>query len=95
MYYKCQNILMKSKIHSDDKVNYSTVYSQDGIRVGKVEVVAFAESSIVKFEMENKEIKYEIPRLEIASLIDKSITLKLKKKDLDQKYQTSSIDQIQ
>lgn len=44
--------------------------------------------------MEGKEIKYEIPRLEIASLIDKSITLKLKKKDLDQKYQTSSIDQI-
>jgi hypothetical protein len=84
---------MKAKIHSDDNVNYSTVYSSDGIRVGKVQV-AFAESSIVKFEMENKEIKYEIPRLEIASLIDKSITLKLKKKDLDQKDQTSSIDQI-
>ena len=84
---------MKAKIHSDDNVNYSTVYSSDGIRVGKVEV-AFAESSIVKFEMENKEIKYEIPKLEIASLIDKSITLKLKKNDLDQKYQTSSIDQI-
>ena len=32
--------------------------------------------------MEDKEIKYEIPRLEIASLIDKSITLKLKKKRL-------------
>lgn len=32
--------------------------------------------------MEDKEIKYEIPILEIASLIDKSITLKLKKKDL-------------
>jgi hypothetical protein len=31
--------------------------------------------------MEDKEIKYEIPRLEIASLIDKLITLKLKKKD--------------
>lgn len=63
----------EGKIHSDDKVNYSTVYSSDGIRVGKVEV-AFAESFIVKFEMEYKEIKYEIPRLEIASLIDKSIT---------------------
>ena len=44
--------------------------------------------------MEDKEIKYEIPRLEIASLIDKLITVKLKKKDLDQKYQTSSIDKI-
>jgi hypothetical protein len=83
----------ESKIHSDDNVNYSIVYSSDGIRVGKVEV-AFAESFIVKFEMEDKEIKYGIPKLEIASLIDKSITLKLKKKDLDQKYQTSSIDKI-
>jgi hypothetical protein len=35
--------------------------------------------------MEDKEIKYEIPRLEIASLIDKSITLKLKKKRLRSK----------
>ena len=83
----------EGKIHSDDKVNYSTVYSSDRIRVCNLEV-EFSESSILKFEMENKEIKYEIPRLEIASLIDKSITLKLKKKDLDQKYQTSSIDQI-
>lgn len=50
----------EGKIHSADKVNYSTVYSSDGIRVGKVEL-AFAESFIVKFEMEDKEIKYEIP----------------------------------
>ena len=76
--------IYEGKIHSDDKVNYCTVYSSDGIRMGKVKA-AFANSFIVKFEMEDKEIKYEIPRLEIASLIDKSITLKLKK-DLDQKY---------
>jgi hypothetical protein len=83
----------EGKIHSDDKVNYSTVYSADGIRVGKVEV-AFAESFIVKNEMENKEIKYEIPRLEIASLINGSITLKLTKSDIDHNYETSSINKI-
>ena len=26
----------EGKIHGDDKVNYSTVYSSDGIRIGKV-----------------------------------------------------------
>ena len=83
----------EGKIHSDDKVNYSTVYSADGIRIGKVEA-AFAESFIVKNEMENKEIKYEIPRLEIASLINGSITLKLTKSDIDQNYETSSINKI-
>ena len=83
----------EGKIHSDDKVNYSTVYSSDGIRIGKVEV-AFAESFIVKNEMENREIKYEIPRLDIVSIISGSITLKLKKKEIDQNYETSSINKI-
>jgi hypothetical protein len=68
----------EGKIHSNDKVNYSTVYSSDGIRIGKVEV-AFAESFIVKNEMENKEVKDEIPRLDIVSIINGSITLKEKK----------------
>ena len=35
----------ESKIHSDDKVYNCTVYSSDGIRMGKVEA-AFAESFI-------------------------------------------------
>ncbi len=83
----------EGKIHSDDRVNYSTVYSSDGIRIGKVEA-AFAESFIVKNEMENREIKYEIPRLDIVSIISGSITLKLKKKDIDQNYETSSINKI-
>jgi hypothetical protein len=83
----------EGKIHSDDKVNYSTVYSYDGIRICKVEV-AFAESFIVKNEMENREIKYEIPRLDIVSIISGSITLKLKKKEIDQNYETSSINKI-
>ena len=83
----------EGKIHSDDKVNNSTVYSSDRIRIGKVEA-AFAESFIVKNEMENKEIKYEIPRLDIVSIIDGSITLKLKKSDIDQNYETSSINKI-
>ncbi|HEX6671837.1 MAG TPA: hypothetical protein VFC05_14120 [Nitrososphaeraceae archaeon] len=83
----------EGKIHSDDKVNYSTVYSSDGIRIGKVEA-AFAESFIVKNEMDNREIKYEIPRLDIVSIISGSITLKLNKKDIDQNYETSSINKI-
>jgi len=83
----------EGKIHSDDKVNYSTVYSSDGIRIGKVEA-AFAESFIVKNEMDNREIKYEIPRLDIVSIISGSITLKLNKKEIDQNYETSSINKI-
>ncbi len=45
--------------------------------------------------MENKEVKYEIPRLDIASLVNGSITLKIKKSDVDQNYETSSIDKIE
>ena len=41
------------------------------------------------------ELKYEIPRLEIASIIDDRITLKLKKSDMDEKNQTSSIEKAQ
>ena len=83
----------EGKIYGDDKVNYGTVYSSDGIRIGKVEA-AFAKSFIVKNEMENREVKYEIPRLDIVSIISGSITLKLNKKDIDQNYETSSINKI-
>ena len=76
----------------DDRVNYKTLYSSDGIKIGEVEA-AFADSFIVKLEKEkNMEIKYEIPRLEISSLTDDRITLKLKQREIDQKYQTSSIE---
>jgi hypothetical protein len=81
----------EDKIHSDDRVNYKTVYSADGIKMGKVEA-AFSDSFIVKIEKENNmEIKYEIPRLEISSLADDRITLKLKRNEIDEKYETSSI----
>jgi hypothetical protein len=47
----------EDKIHSDDRVNYKTVYSADGIKMGKVEA-AFSDSFIVKLEKENNmEIK--------------------------------------
>jgi hypothetical protein len=83
----------EDKIHSDDnsddRVNYKTVYSSDGIKIGEV---AFADSFIVKLEKEkNIEVKYEIPRLEISGLTDDRITLKLKQSEIDEKYQTSSI----
>jgi len=55
-------------------------------------VLAFAETFIVKSEKQNKEIKYEIPRREIATIIKRTITLKLKESDLVQKYETSSVD---
>jgi hypothetical protein len=81
----------EDKIHSDDRVNYKTVYSAEGIKVGKIEA-AFSDSFIVKLEKENNmEIKYEIPRLEISSLADDRITLKLKRNEIDEKYETSSI----
>jgi hypothetical protein len=85
----------EDKIHSGDRVNYKIVYSADGIRMGKVEA-AFSDSFIVKLEKENNmEIKYEIPRLEISSLTDDRIILKLKQNDIDEKYQTSSINKTQ
>ena len=78
----------EDKIHSDNRVNYKTVCSSDGINIGEVEA-AFADFFIVKLEKEkNMEIKYEIPRLEISSLTDDRITLKLKQSEIDQKYQT-------
>jgi hypothetical protein len=81
----------EDKIHSDDTVNYKTVYSSDGIKMGEVEA-AFSDSFIVKLEKEdNMEIKYEIPRVEISSLRDDRIILKLKQSEIDEKYQTSSI----
>jgi len=59
--------------------------------MGEVEA-AFSDSFIVKLEKEkNMEIKYEIPRLEISSLTDDRIILKLKQSQIDEKYQTSSI----
>ena len=81
----------EGKIHSDDRINYKTVFSSDGIEIGNVEA-AFAQSFIVRLEKDGKEIKYDIPRLEIATLINDEITLKLSETDLNQKYQTSSID---
>ena len=81
----------EDKIHSEDRVNYKTVFSSDRIKIGKVEA-AFGESFIVKSEKQNMEIKYEIPRLEIASIVDDRIILKLKENDLNDKYQTSSIE---
>jgi len=47
----------EDRIHSEDRVNYKTFFSSDGIKIGKVES-AFADSFTVKSE---KEIKYEIP----------------------------------
>jgi hypothetical protein len=81
----------EDKIHSDDRVNYKAVYSSDGIKMGQVEA-AFADSFIVKLEKENiLEIKYETPRLEISSLTDDRIILKLTQSELDEKYQASSV----
>jgi hypothetical protein len=39
----------EDKIRSDDKLNYKTVYSSDGIKMGEVEAV-FSDSFIVKLE---------------------------------------------
>jgi hypothetical protein len=81
----------EDKIHSDDRVNYKTVYSSDGIKMGEIEA-AFADSFIVKLEKEKGiEIKYEIPRLEISNLTEDRIVLKLKQREIDKIYQTSSI----
>ena len=39
----------EGKIHSDDRVNYKTVYSSDGI---KIDEAAFTDSFIVRLERE-------------------------------------------
>jgi hypothetical protein len=44
----------EDKIHNDDRVNYKTVYSSDGIKIGEVEA-AFSDSFIVKLENEKKD----------------------------------------
>ncbi|MDP9289547.1 MAG: hypothetical protein M3P08_15310 [Thermoproteota archaeon] len=80
--YNMSEYPYEDKIHSDDRVNYKTVFSSDRIKIGRVDA-AFVESFIVKSEKENMEIKYEIPRLEIASIVDNRITLKLKESDLN------------
>ncbi len=46
----------EDKIHSDDRVNYKTVYSADGIKMGKVEA-AFSDSFIVKVEKEENNME--------------------------------------
>ena len=72
-------------------VNYKTVYSADGIKMGEVGAT-FSYSFIVKLEKEdNIDIKYEIPRLEISSLRDDRIILKLEQIEVDEKCQTLSI----
>lgn len=82
----------EGKIHSDDRVNYKTIYSSDGIKVGEVEA-AFSDSFIVKLEKEqDTEIKYEIPRIEILTLTDERVTLKLTQSEINEKYQTLSIN---
>jgi hypothetical protein len=82
----------EGKIHSDDRVNYKTIYSSDGIKVGEVEA-AFSDSFIVKLEKEqDTEIKYEIPTIEILTLTDERVTLKLTQSEINEKYQTSSIN---
>jgi hypothetical protein len=48
--------------------------------------VAFADSFIVRLENEDTEVKYQIPRLEIATLIDDNMTLRSNQSEIDQKY---------
>ncbi len=81
----------EGRIHSKDKVNYKTVFSSEEIKIGKVEA-AFADSFIVKSEKEEMEIKYEIPRIEIASIKDNRITLKLKASEIDEKLSNVLIE---
>jgi hypothetical protein len=80
----------EDRIHSEDRVNYKTVFSSDGIKIGKVEA-AFADSFIVKSEKEKMQIKYEIPRLEIASIKDNTITLKLNGSEINQKLRLRKV----
>jgi hypothetical protein len=46
----------EDKIHSDDRVNYKTVYSAEGIKMGKVEA-AFSDSFIVNLENEENNME--------------------------------------
>jgi hypothetical protein len=81
-----------NKIRSDDQINGKSVFSSDGAAIGNVEA-ALADSFIVRtlIESNNTEIKYDIPRIEIEKIVAGSITLRITKEEVDQKYQTSSI----
>lgn len=81
----------EGRINSDDIINCKDVFSSVGEIIGQVEA-AFGESFIVRSEEGNTEIKYEIPRLEIERIVDSAITLKQNKKNIQQKYETSSIE---
>ena len=81
-----------NKISNDDQINGKSVFSSDGASIGKVEAV-LADSFIVRtlIESNNTEIKYDIPRIEIEKIVAGSITLRITKEEVNQKYQTSSI----
>lgn len=82
----------QDKIHSNDRISNKEVFSSDGVKIGRVEAV-FSDTIIIKSEsQDNIERKYEIPRLNIAELMDETLTLKIKKSEIDKEFETSSIE---
>jgi hypothetical protein len=82
----------RDRIKTDDIISSKNVFSSDDIIVGQVEAV-FADSFIIRSEEEKGaiEVKYEIPRLQIKSIIKDSITLKQTKENIQKQYK--KIDQ--
>jgi hypothetical protein len=82
----------QDRIKTDDIISSKNVFSSDDIIVGQVEAV-FADSFIIRSEEEKGaiEVKYEIPRLQIKSIIKDSITLKQTKENIQKQYK--KIDQ--
>ena len=82
----------QDKIHSNDRISNKEVFSSDGVKIGRFEAV-FSDTIIIKSEsQDNIERKYEIPRLNIAELMDETLTLKIKKSEIDKEFETSSIE---
>lgn len=94
-YYHCH--YDDSIIEEDDDigkgVNDKDVYSSDGTQIGNVKA-SLGDFIVVKCEEDNLETLYKIPRLELERIDGTSITLRSKKKEIEQKYPMSRFKEV-
>ncbi len=95
-YYHSQyddSIFEEEDDDSSKKVNDKDVYSSDGTEIGNVKA-SLSDFIIVKSEENDLETRYSIPRIELERIDHRSITLRSKKKDIEQKYPKSQFKEV-